>query len=112
MSFFLDNGYQYFSSKVDQSKIVLAVEQYQEISTIFNQMIKSCTLKCFPRRFEDGDLNTGEQSCIDRCILKYVNTHIITDTLLSDKQRLFNISDYMKCNKILDPVNQVLKKNE
>ncbi|KAK0465327.1 mitochondrial import inner membrane translocase subunit Tim10 [Desarmillaria tabescens] len=32
---------------------------------------RSCHNKCIPARYADGELNKGEQVCIDRCVAKY-----------------------------------------
>ena len=34
-------------------------------------MVASCFDKCMDRRYKDGELNVGENSCIDRCSQKY-----------------------------------------
>ena len=34
-------------------------------------MVGSCYEKCIDKKFKDGDLNVGENSCVDRCTSKY-----------------------------------------
>jgi len=34
-------------------------------------MVGSCYEKCIDKKFKDGDLNVGENSCVDRCTAKY-----------------------------------------
>ena len=34
-------------------------------------MVGSCYEKCIDKKFKDGDLNVGENSCVDRCSSKY-----------------------------------------
>ena len=35
------------------------------------RMVGSCYEKCIDKKFKDGDLNVGENSCVDRCTSKY-----------------------------------------
>lgn len=35
------------------------------------QTSRSCYAKCISQRFTEGDLNKGENVCIDRCVSKY-----------------------------------------
>mmetsp|Transcript_35637 Transcript_35637/g.42925 ORF Transcript_35637/g.42925 Transcript_35637/m.42925 type:complete len:90 (+) Transcript_35637:168-437(+) len=38
---------------------------------LFQRLTSSCFEKCMDHRFKDGDLNVGENSCVDRCAAKY-----------------------------------------
>ena len=38
---------------------------------LFNKLSVACFDKCIDRRFKEGDLNVGENSCVDRCAAKY-----------------------------------------
>ena len=35
------------------------------------RMTSACFSKCMDTRYKDGDLNVGENSCVDRCSAKY-----------------------------------------
>ena len=35
------------------------------------RMVSSCHEKCIDKKYKDGDLNVGENSCVDRCTSKY-----------------------------------------
>jgi len=45
---------------------------------ILNSILDSCHKKCIQTNYSEGDLNKGEQVCIDRCVAKYfdVNTKV------------------------------------
>ncbi|DBA82538.1 hypothetical protein WJX79_003697 [Trebouxia sp. C0005] len=38
---------------------------------LYNRMVASCYDKCMDKRYKEGELNVGENSCIDRCSSKY-----------------------------------------
>jgi mitochondrial import inner membrane translocase subunit TIM10 len=37
-----------------------------------NRLMDSCTRKCIPPNFNEGELNKGESVCIDRCVNKFM----------------------------------------
>jgi len=39
-------------------------------------MVDSCFKKCIPSKYLESDLNKGESVCVDRCVAKYMDTHI------------------------------------
>ena len=45
-------------------------------------MVGSCYEKCIDKKFKDGDLNVGENSCVDRCTSKYWQTVGIVGRIL------------------------------
>ena len=45
-------------------------------------MVVSCYEKCIDKKFKDGDLNVGENSCVDRCTSKYWQTVGIVGQML------------------------------
>lgn len=39
-------------------------------------MTESCTKKCVPADYREGDLNKGESVCLDRCVSKFFDVNI------------------------------------
>ena len=37
----------------------------------YSRMVSGCHEKCIDKKYKDGDLNVGENSCVDRCTSKY-----------------------------------------
>mmetsp|Transcript_26435 Transcript_26435/g.50210 ORF Transcript_26435/g.50210 Transcript_26435/m.50210 type:complete len:82 (+) Transcript_26435:123-368(+) len=38
---------------------------------LYTRLSGACFDKCMDHKFKDGDLNVGENSCVDRCAAKY-----------------------------------------
>jgi len=52
-----------------------------------HRLAQSCTKKCLPKDYREGDLNKGESVCIDRCVGKYMEVNIkIGEKMQSDAQ--------------------------
>ncbi|KAK6464094.1 subunit of the TIM22-complex [Scheffersomyces coipomensis] len=77
MSMFIGNLGQYGVMEVDQRKIQLAQIQFEAQASTFNKILSSCQTKCIKHEYAEGDLHTGEQSCIDRCVSKYVKANLL-----------------------------------
>ena len=46
-------------------------------SLMFNRRLnQSCTKKCIPADYREGDLNKGESVCLDRCVAKFFEVNI------------------------------------
>lgn len=41
-----------------------------------NSLTESCTKKCIPNEYREGDLNKGESVCLDRCVGKFFDVNI------------------------------------
>jgi mitochondrial import inner membrane translocase subunit TIM10 len=39
-------------------------------------LIDTCTQKCIPKDFHEGELNKGESVCLDRCVSKFLEATI------------------------------------
>jgi mitochondrial import inner membrane translocase subunit TIM10 len=48
----------------------------QSLLTSWLRLIDTCTLKCIPKDFHEGELNKGESVCIDRCVSKFLDATI------------------------------------
>lgn len=75
MSFFLGDTSQYSYAAVDPEKVKLAEIQFNAISTTFNNVLETCQKKCISHEYGEGELNTGEASCLDRCVSKFIRAN-------------------------------------
>jgi len=41
---------------------------------MFKRLLESCTMKCIPKDYHEGELNKGESVCLDRCVSKFLET--------------------------------------
>jgi import inner membrane translocase subunit TIM10 len=41
-----------------------------------NSLTESCTKKCVPADYREGELNKGESVCLDRCVSKFFDVNI------------------------------------
>ncbi|WPK24266.1 hypothetical protein PUMCH_001533 [Australozyma saopauloensis] len=75
MSYFLGSTGQYAHVEVNPEKIKLAEVQFTVMASTFNSVLSRCREKCIVPEYGEGDLATGEQSCVDRCVAKYVKAN-------------------------------------
>ncbi|KAK2078721.1 protein transporter tim10 [Prototheca wickerhamii] len=54
-----------------EQAIAMAQQEMEYRVMLFNKMVGACFDKCIEKRYKDGELNVGENSCIDRCTSKY-----------------------------------------
>ncbi|KAJ1487723.1 Tim10/DDP family zinc finger protein [Baffinella frigidus] len=52
-------------------RIAAAKNEISAFSDMYNRMIKQCFEKCVDH-FHDSELSLGENTCLDRCVGKYV----------------------------------------
>ncbi|KAJ5084804.1 protein transporter tim10 [Penicillium alfredii] len=57
-------------------KLAAAETEVEMISDMFNRLTESCTKKCIPTDYREGDLNKGESVCLDRCVSKFFDVNI------------------------------------
>ncbi|KKK23544.1 hypothetical protein P175DRAFT_0430608 [Aspergillus ochraceoroseus IBT 24754] len=59
-----------------EQKIAAAETEVEMISDMFNRLTESCTKKCIPADYREGELNKGESVCLDRCVAKFFEVNI------------------------------------
>ncbi|CAD7971108.1 unnamed protein product [Amoebophrya sp. A25] len=52
----------------------VAVAEMKGMADCFSKLQSSCYLKCIPN-VKESALSPGEQSCVDRCVSKYLDVH-------------------------------------
>ncbi|KAH8422585.1 Tim10/DDP family zinc finger protein [Aspergillus melleus] len=57
-------------------KIAAAETEIEMVSDMFNRLTESCTKKCIPIDYREGDLNKGESVCLDRCVSKFFDVNV------------------------------------
>ncbi|KAI9725622.1 MAG: protein transporter tim10 [Chrysothrix sp. TS-e1954] len=73
MSFLFGGGRPQPSSA---EKLALAEAELELIQDMYSKLAASCTAKCIPKEYREGELNKGESVCIDRCVAKYMDVNI------------------------------------
>mmetsp|Transcript_29807 Transcript_29807/g.41190 ORF Transcript_29807/g.41190 Transcript_29807/m.41190 type:complete len:88 (-) Transcript_29807:267-530(-) len=53
---------------------------------LYTRLTGVCFDKCMDHKYKDGDLNVGENSCVDRCAAKYWQCVGIVGQLLGGQQ--------------------------
>lgn len=97
MSVFLggQTGYQ----TVDLEKIKVATIQYDAQNTTYQKILLICDTKCLPHEYGEADLNTGEQSCVDRCVSKFFQANQMIGKEMQ-YNRQFNINKMPEYQKV------------
>jgi len=57
-------------------KIAAAEQELEMVTDMFNRLSNSCTKKCIPTDYREGELNKGEGVCLDRCVSKFFEVNI------------------------------------
>ncbi|KAK9815529.1 hypothetical protein WJX72_005179 [[Myrmecia] bisecta] len=72
----------------DQAVKAMAVasQEMEYRVDLFNRMVANCFEKCVDKRYKDGELNVGENSCVDRCASKYWQVTGIVGQMLGGAQ--------------------------
>ncbi|KAA8494852.1 Mitochondrial import inner membrane translocase subunit tim10 [Porphyridium purpureum] len=61
---------------VSQAEAAQIMQQEAQFYIDFvNKVTDACFKKCVAK-FNEGDLNTGEQACVDRCVSKYFDVSL------------------------------------
>lgn len=62
--------------------ILLLIRPFSSLSVIMDnsltpcRLITSCTKKCLPANYHEGELNKGESVCLDRCVAKFFEVNM------------------------------------
>ncbi|KPI44622.1 Mitochondrial import inner membrane translocase subunit tim10 [Cyphellophora attinorum] len=57
-------------------RIAAAETEIELFTDMFQRLSNSCTKKCVPADYREGDLNKGESVCIDRCVAKFFEVNM------------------------------------
>jgi import inner membrane translocase subunit TIM10 len=75
-------------SEADTAKGMKMAQQEMDYRVdLFNRMVTSCFDKCIDKRYKEGDMNVGENSCVDRCASKYWQVTGIVGQMLGGQQQ-------------------------
>lgn len=101
MSFFLGNTGQYSHIDVDPEKVKLAEVQYTVMASTFDAVLRQCREKCIYPEYGEGDINTGEASCVDRCVAKYVMANANIARHVQFQMQPDKMPEYQKVHSML-----------
>lgn len=96
MSLFMGN---LAGGTVDPEKIKVATVQFEAQSLIFNKVLYNCQSKCMGDTYAEGDLGTGEQSCVDRCVAKFFKANQLIGKEVQ-YNRMFNVNKMPEYEKV------------
>jgi import inner membrane translocase subunit TIM10 len=65
-------------------------EREGRVLTIANSLSQSCSKKCIPPSYAEGELTKGESVCLDRCVSKFfdINVKVPSSFLLRGPSQL------------------------
>mmetsp|Transcript_10029 Transcript_10029/g.16468 ORF Transcript_10029/g.16468 Transcript_10029/m.16468 type:complete len:87 (+) Transcript_10029:40-300(+) len=69
-------------SSMAPAQIMKARQEMEAVTDMYNRMVDTCWKKCIAPKYSDSELNTGEVTCVDRCVVKYVETNQKVGTIL------------------------------
>lgn len=64
------------SGPTSAQKLQAAETELEMITDMFNRLQQSCTKKCIPSDYREGELNKGESVCLDRCVSKFFEINV------------------------------------
>ncbi|RKP37571.1 Tim10/DDP family zinc finger-domain-containing protein [Dimargaris cristalligena] len=59
------------SAQQSQANLMMAEQEIEMVTDLFNRVSDSCLKKCIPDDYLEADLNKGESVCLDRCVSKF-----------------------------------------
>ena len=69
-----------------QSQIMMAKVEMASYADLFERLSRVCFQKC-KFKYNDGQLNVGEMSCIDRCAGKYMQAYSSLDVKMAQVEK-------------------------
>ncbi|KAK4706871.1 hypothetical protein R3W88_016075 [Solanum pinnatisectum] len=74
--------------EVDAEQIFGMAEKEMEYRVeFFNKLTHTCFNKCVEKKYKEGELYMGENTCIDRCVSKYQQVTNIIGQMLANGGR-------------------------
>lgn len=52
------------------------IASHQQAEIVVFSLTQSCTKKCIPSDYREGELNKGESVCLDRCVSKFFEVNV------------------------------------
>lgn len=105
MSYFLGSASQYSNVHVDPEKVKLADVQFTVVASTFNKLLAKCLEKCIGHEYGESELNTGEASCVDRCVAKYVKANALVGQQVQYVMRPDAMPEYQKVASMLPKID-------
>ncbi|CAH0482221.1 unnamed protein product [Peronospora belbahrii] len=69
-----------------QSQLMMAKVEMASYADLFERLSRVCFQKC-KFKYNDGQLNVGEMSCIDRCAGKYMQTYSLLGVKMAQVEK-------------------------
>jgi import inner membrane translocase subunit TIM10 len=66
-------------------KLAAAEQEIEMYTDMFTRLSNSCTKKCIPPDYKEGELNKGESVCLDRCVAKFFDVNIKVRSVSSEE---------------------------
>ncbi|KAJ1922502.1 protein transporter tim10 [Tieghemiomyces parasiticus] len=72
------------SAQESQANFMMAEQEIEMVTDLFNRVSDSCLKKCIPDTYLEPDLNKGESVCLDRCVAKFFEVNKQVGAKLQD----------------------------
>ncbi|KAK9764507.1 protein transporter tim10 [Basidiobolus ranarum] len=71
------------NNRFDPMAIAMAENELDMVTDLYNRIIDSCHKKCISKKYESGELNNEENSCIDHCVAQFFQVNQLVGNKLS-----------------------------
>ncbi|KAI8878715.1 hypothetical protein K501DRAFT_297464 [Backusella circina FSU 941] len=61
---------------INPQNIAMAEQELEMTTDLFNRITESCHKKCISTKYKDSELASGETSCIDLCVAKFIEVNM------------------------------------